>query len=77
MTWRHMESRETAQHIILMHVPFIFIYNQLMHKYISHIFSLNNIHSYMFSHLCVILREFQKFYLAKLHKFLKLKKLKL
>jgi len=25
MTWRHMESTETAQHIILMHVPCIFI----------------------------------------------------
>jgi hypothetical protein len=31
----------------------------------------------MFWHLCVILREFQKFYFAKLHKLLKLKLLKL
>ena len=31
----------------------------------------------MFWHLCVILREFQKLYFAKLHKFLKLKQLKL
>ena len=31
----------------------------------------------MFQHLCVILREFQNLYFAKLHKFLKLKLLKL
>ena len=48
-----------------------------MHKYIAHIFSLNNVHSNMFRHLCVILREFQKLYFAKLHKLLKLKLLKL
>jgi len=53
-------------------------YNQLMHKYIYIIiFSLYNVHSYMFWHLCVILREFQNLYFAKLHKFLEMKVLKL
>jgi hypothetical protein len=34
-----------------------FYLNQLMHKYISPTISLYNVHSYMFWHLCVILRD--------------------
>ena len=41
------------------------------------IFSRYNVNSYMFRHVCVILREFQNLYFAKSHKFLKLKLLKL
>jgi len=44
--------------------------------YIS-IFSLYNAHSYMYRHLCIILRELQNLYFAKLHKLLILKFLKL
>jgi len=41
------------------------------------IFSLYNIRSYMFRHLCVILGEFQNLCLAKLCRFLKLMLFKL
>jgi len=47
-----------------------------MHKYISQQYHLYNVHSYMFRLLYVILREFHIF-ISKLHKFLKLKQLKL
>ena len=47
-----------------------------MHKYISQLYILYNVHSYMFRHLYVILREFY-ICTSKLHKFLKLKQLKL
>jgi len=46
-----------------------------MHKYISQRYLLYNVHSYMFRHLYVILREFY-ICISKLHKFLKLKQLK-
>jgi hypothetical protein len=45
----------------------------IYHKSIS----LYNMYSYMFRRLCVIIREFLHLYLAKLHKFLKLKLLNL
>jgi hypothetical protein len=49
-----------------------------MHKYVSQYFLfIYNVHSYMFRHLCVILREFQNLCLAKLRKFLKSMLLKL
>jgi hypothetical protein len=56
-----------------------FHYNQLIHKYTVYhnIFSLHNVHSYMFRHLFVIFRELQKLVFTKLHKFFKLKLLKL
>ena len=41
------------------------------------IFSLYNVHSHMFQHLCVILRDLRNLYFAKLHKCLDLKLLKL
>lgn len=51
-------------------------YNQ--YKNISHnIFSLYNVHSNMFWHLCVNLKEFQNLCFTKLYKFLELKQLKL
>jgi hypothetical protein len=61
---------------ILMHVPWSLVWF-LLHRYISIFFSLYNAHSCMFRHLYVILREVQNLYFAKLHKFLKLKLLKL
>jgi hypothetical protein len=39
-----------------------FYFNHLIHKYIYHnTISLYNVHSYLFRHLCVILKEFQQF----------------
>ena len=66
---------------ILVHVPCIFLLLLLQPtnaQICVTIFSLSyNVHSYMSRHLCVINREFRNLYFSKLHKFLKLKLLKL
>ena len=65
-----------------MHVPCISILFLLQPTnaqiYIYHnIFSLCNAQSYMFWYICIIFREIQNLYFAKLHKSLKLELLKL
>ena len=59
-----------------MHVPCIFILFSLQPTNaqidIINIFSLYNVHFYMFRQICVILTKFQYLYFAKLSKFLKL-----
>jgi hypothetical protein len=71
----------TVQHNILMSYNYCFLFllqptNAQIYIYHNN-FSLYTAHSYKFWYICIILREFQNLYFARLHKLWKLKLLKL
>jgi hypothetical protein len=59
------------------HLYLVFVTTNQSTNIYHNIFSVYNVHSYMFQHFCIILMEFQNVYFAKLHQFLDLNALKL